>query len=159
MHTDTKRRLFLKLLLANSAVTTALCLGLTTPRLALAAWPKKAFKATTIPTALKILLGSDKTSNKPYATEVKARLHMDDGGTKITVTITTTIPKIDSITLLATSNHTPLVACFKFGGKKVGSLATRIKMEGEGKVVAILKSGDHLFSESVKVDFSGCGCT
>ncbi len=158
MHTDPKRRLFLKYLLANGTITTAICAGLITPHSALAAWPKKAFEATTISTALKTLLGGDETTTRRYATEVKTRPHMDDGGTQVTVTVTTTIPEIDSITLLATSNQTPLVACFKFGGRTIGSLATRIKMKGKGEVIAILKAGDRLFSEQAEVDFSGCGC-
>ncbi|MCP3670442.1 MAG: thiosulfate oxidation carrier protein SoxY [Gammaproteobacteria bacterium] len=158
MRTDLKRRLFLKYLLAKGTITTAICTGLITPHSALAAWPKKAFEATTIPTALNALLGSDKTRTRRYATEVKTRPHMNNSGTQVTVTITTTIPEVDSITLLATSNQTPLVACFNFGGRTIDSLATRIKMEGKGEVIVILKSGDRLFSEQTEVDFSGCGC-
>lgn len=158
MDTDPKRRLFLKYILANGTMTTAICAGLITPHAALAAWPKTAFEATSIPAALKTLLGNNETTAKRYAIEIKTRPHLDDGGTKITVTITTSIPNIDSITLLTTGNQTPLVASFRFGGKTVESLATRIKMKNKGEVIAIIKSGDHLFSETASVDFSSCGC-
>lgn len=158
MHTDNKRRLFLKYLLTNGAMATAAGAGIMTPLTALAAWPKAAFEATSIPTALKTLLGNDKTTSKLYTTEIKARPHLGGGGNQITVSITTTIPDIDSITLLTTNNPTPLVASFKFGGKIIQSLVTRIKMEGKGEVIVILKSGDRLFSESASVDFSSCGC-
>ncbi len=158
MDTDPKRRLFLKYLLAQGSITTAVCAGLITPNSAIASWPKKAFEATSIPNALQALLGQSETSTRRYATEIKARPHLDDGGTKITVSITTSLPDIDSITLLSTSNQTPLVACFKFGGRDVESLTTRIKMEGRGDVITIIKSRDRLFSESTSIDFSSCGC-
>jgi len=158
MHIDPKRRLFLKYLLAKGGMTTAVYAGLIIPGTTIAAWPKTAFEATSIPQALQILLGQNKATTKRYVTEIKARPHLDDGGTKITVSITTSIPDINSITLLTTNNQTPLVASFRFGGKAVESLATRIKMEGKGDVIAIIKSGDHLFSESTSIDFSSCGC-
>ncbi len=126
--------------------------------MALANWPKAAFESTSIPDAMKTLLGSDETISRRFATALKAKPHMDDGGTQITVTVTTSIPRVDSITILATSNPTPLVACFVFGGNPVKSIATRIRMDGKGKVIAIVKSGDRLFKESTDVDFSGCGC-
>ena len=158
MNTDLKRRLFLKYLLVNSAMTTAVCAGLITPRSVLASWPKAAFKATTTSAALQTLLGSDETTSRRFVTEVKARPHLDDGETQVTITVTTVITDIESITLLASSNPRPLVASFRFGGNSVDSLTTRINMDGKGEVIAILKSGNHLFSESVDVDFSGCGC-
>jgi sulfur-oxidizing protein SoxY len=158
MEIDLKRRMLVKCLLTNGIMVTAVCAGLFTPRSVLANWPKAAFEATSIPDVLTTLLGSEKTTDRRFATKVKARPHMDDGGTQVTVTVTTTIPNIDSITLLTTSNPTPLVASFRFGVKTMESLTTRIRMDGKGEVIAIIKSGDRLFSESVDVDFSGCGC-
>jgi sulfur-oxidizing protein SoxY len=158
MDIDRKRRLFLKLLLARGSIATGICAGLIMPGSAIATWPRMAFEATSVPRALNKLLGENKTLTKRYATVVKARPHLDDGGTQITVTVTTSIPDIDSITLLASSNHTPLVASFRFGGATVESLVTRIKMAGKGEVVAIIKSGDRLYKERAAVDFSSCGC-
>lgn len=158
MDIDHKRRMLVKCLLANGVMVTAVCTGLMTPRVVLANWPKVAFEAKNISDALKNLLGSEETTRRRFATELKARPHMDDGGTQVTISVATSLPKVESITILTSSNPTPLVASFRFGSNPVQSIATRIRMDGKGKVIAILKSGDRLFSESVDVDFSGCGC-
>jgi len=158
MDTNPKRRQFLKFLLSRCGMATAVCVGLASPSIVLAIWPRAAFEATSIPAALTSLLGSNTTTTKRYATEVKARPHLADGETQITVSVTTSIPNIDSITLLTTGNPTPLIACFMFSKAMVESLTTRIRMDGKGDVVAIIKSENRLFSESTSVDFSSCGC-
>ena len=156
--TDLKRRLFLKYMLVNSAVATTFCAGLLKPRLALANWPKSAFDATSIPDALTALYGSNETINKRWLTKISARPHMDDGGTQVTINITTRLADVESITILATTNKTPLVATFIFNNKDAAALQTRISMENKGDIITILKSGDRLFSETTEVDFSSCGC-
>ena len=158
MEIDHKRRMLVKYLLTNGVMVTAACAGLITPQVVLANWPKAAFESTSIPDAITTLLGSDETISRRFATVVKAKPHMGDGGTQVTVSVTTTIPHVDSITILTTSNPTPLVASFVFGGNPVKSLVTRIRMDGKGMVITIVKSGDRLFKESTDVDFSGCGC-
>lgn len=158
MEIDHKRRMLVKCLLTNGAMLTAVCAGLMTPRAVLANWPKAAFESTTIPDVLNTLLGSGEASSRRFVTKVKASPHMDEGGTQVTVSIATSLHNVESITVLTTSNPTPLVASFKFGDKPVQSLATRIRMDGKGQVIAIIKSGDRLFSESVEVDFASCGC-
>ena len=45
MHTDAKRRIFLRGSMAASAVGVAVGAGLLTPQAVLAAWPKAAFEA------------------------------------------------------------------------------------------------------------------
>jgi sulfur-oxidizing protein SoxY len=125
----------------------------------LANWPKLAFEATTVLDALNALYGSSDTTNKKWLTNIQVRPHLDDGGTQVTVSITTKITNTDSITILAPNNNQPLVATFKFNNKSVSSLQTRIKMESIGDVIAIIKSGDRLFYEATEVDFTGCGCS
>ncbi len=158
MKTDLRRRLFLKQLLLNSAITSTFCAGLLKPSMVLASWPKSAFEATTVPDALNMLYGTNDTINKKRLTDVQVRPHLDDGGTQVTISITTKITDADSITILAPNNKQPLIATFKFNNKAVASLKTRIKMESIGDVIAIVKSGDRLFYEATEVDFTGCGC-
>jgi sulfur-oxidizing protein SoxY len=159
MRTNQKRRLFLKYLLVNSAITTTFCAGLLRPRVVLASWPKSAFEAATVPDALNSLFGTSETTKKKWLTKIDVRPHLDDGGTQVTVSITTKITDVDSITILTPNNPQPLVATYKFGNKAaVTSLQTRIKMEAIGDVIAIVKSGERLFSEATEVDFTGCGC-
>ncbi len=158
MQTDPKRRLFLKYILVNSAIATTFCAGLLKPRLALANWPKSAFDATSIPDALTALYETNETINKRWLTKIQARPHMDDGGTQVTISITTRLADVESITILASTNKTPLAATFRFHNKDAASLKTRINMESKGEIITILKSGDRLFAETTEVDFSGCGC-
>jgi sulfur-oxidizing protein SoxY len=158
MQTDLRRRLFIKHLLINGALTSAFCAGLLKPGMVLANWPKSAFEASSVPDALNALYGNNETSKKKWITKVQVRPHLDDGGTQVTVSINTKITDADSITILAPNNRKPLVATFKINNKKVPSLQTRIKMEAIGDVIAIVKSGDRLFFEATEVDFTGCGC-
>jgi len=158
MQINHRRRLLTKFILVNSAITTTFCAGLLTPGIVLASWPKSAFEATTVPGALNSLYATNETTKRKGATKISVRPHLDDGGTQVTVSITTTIPNVDSITILTPNNPQPLVATFKFNNKAVASIQTRIKMEAIGDVVAIVKSGDSLFYEATEVDFTGCGC-
>jgi len=158
MQIDHRRRLLTKYLLVNSAITTTFCAGLLRPGMVLASWPKTAFEATTVPSVLNSLFKTNETTKKRGATNITVRPHLDDGGTQVTVHITTTIPDVDSITILTPNNPQPLVATFKFNNKAVASIQTRIKMEAIGDIVAIIKSGDSLFYEATEVDFTGCGC-
>lgn len=158
MQTNIRRRLFLKYMLVNSALTTAFSVGLLKPTIALANWPKTAFEATNISDALNAIYGTTETVNKRWLTKIHARPHIDDGGTQVTVMITTRLTELESITILAPANQNPLVATFNFSNKPVASIQTRINMEGKGEIVAILKSGGRLYRESTEVDFAGCGC-
>ncbi len=158
MQINHKRRLFLKYLLVNSAATTTFCAGLLHPTLVLANWPKSAFEATSVPDALNALYGSNETTNQRRLITLRARPHLGDGGTQVVVRISTMIPGVDSITILAPKNQQPLAASFKFNNKDAASLHTRITMEDKGEIIAILKSGDRLYSETTEVDFAGCGC-
>ncbi len=158
MQTNSQRRLFLKYILVNSALTTTFCAGLLKPGPVLANWPKSAFTANTVPDALNALYGTSKVINEQWLTTIQTRPHLDDGGTQVTVNITTRIPGVDSITILAPNNKRPLVASFKFSNKDAASVQTRITMDDKGEVIAILKSGDRFYSETSDVDFSGCGC-
>ncbi len=158
MQIDHRRRAFLKYLLLNSAITTTFCAGLLKPTQVLANWPKSAFKSTSVTDALNALYGSDKTTSQQRLITLRARPHLGDGGTQVTVRVSTMIPGVDSITILAPNNQQPLAATFKFKNKDAASLHTRITMEDKGEIIAILKSGDRLYSETTEVDFAGCGC-
>ncbi len=128
------------------------------PRIALAIWPRAAFEARSVDAALNALLGSASTKERRYAISIKTRPYADDGGTKVTITVTTSIQDIESVTLIITSNPTPLIACFKFYGEQVEQVTTRTKMEAGGDVMAVIKTSDSLYSHSQKVDLTSCGC-
>jgi sulfur-oxidizing protein SoxY len=157
MSTEMKRRIFLKRSLAASAVGIAAGAGLLAPQQILAAWNNAAFEAKKLPDALNALLGSaDLTESAEIA--VKAP-DIAENGAVVPVTITSTIPGAESISIIASNNPVPLVANFILGKGATGFAATRIKMGKTGDVIAIVKVGDKLYSakKEVKVTIGGCG--
>ena len=152
-----KRRTFLQGAATGAMVSVALGAGLLSPRLVLAAWPKAAFEAKSVGEALKDLLGSDQTTASDAIT-VKAP-DIAENGAVVPVTISTTLPDVESISIVAEKNGTPLTSSFILGKTTEGYISTRIKMGKTSKVIAVVKAGGKLYSASkeVKVTIGGCG--
>ena len=152
-----KRRLFLKGTLASSTLSVAIAAGLITPQTVLAAWPKKAFAAKDINGALQASFAdSDYTpSNK---IKIKAP-DIAENGAVVPITITTSLPNVENIVILAAKNSTPLTSSYQFGAATQGFLSTRIKMGKTSDVIVIVKAGGKLYSaqKEVKVTIGGCG--
>jgi sulfur-oxidizing protein SoxY len=154
---DAKRRILLKGSLAAGAVGVAVGAGLLTPRMVLAAWPEAAFQAKEVDAALESLLGSS-SHEANDAIKIKAP-DIAENGAVVPVTIETDMEGVSSISIFATGNTSPLVASFDMGDNAVGFVSTRIKMAKTADVVAVVKSGDQVFSSAkeVKVTIGGCG--
>jgi len=155
--TDPKRRILLQGSLAAGAVGAAVGTGLLTPRAVLAAWPESAFTAEQLDDALKELLG---TSTYEASDRVKLKApDIAENGAVVPVTVEAEVEGVDSISIVATGNQTPLVASFNLGADTLGSVSTRIKMAKTATVIALVKAGDQLMSASkeVKVTIGGCG--
>ncbi|WP_089727332.1 thiosulfate oxidation carrier protein SoxY [Candidatus Thiosymbion oneisti] len=155
--TDPKRRILLQGSLAAGAVGAAVGTGLLTPRAVLAAWPESAFTAKQLDDALKELLGTN-----TYEPSDRVKLKAPDiaeNGAVVPVTVEADVEGIDSISIIATGNQTPLVASFNLGAGALGFVSTRIKMAKTATVVALVKAGDQVLSASkdVKVTIGGCG--
>jgi len=157
MSTDMKRRIFLKRSLAASAVGIAASAGLLAPQQVLAAWPKAAFEAKDVPTALNSLLGSG-TAEPSDAIKIKAP-DIAENGAVVPITVDTSLEGVESIAIIASANPVPLVANFKLGKGASGFVSTRIKMGKTGDVVGVVKAGGKLYSarKGVKVTIGGCG--
>ncbi len=152
-----KRRVFLKGTLAGSAVAVAVGAGLLSPRQVLAAWPNAAYEAKTVQDALKNLFGNDLT-DASSAIDIKAP-EIAENGAVVPVTIETSLKNVESISIVAEKNPTPLVASFTFLANTKPMISTRIKMGQTGNVIAVVKSGGKLYSarKEVKVTIGGCG--
>ncbi len=152
-----KRRIFLKGTLAGSAVAAAVGAGLLTPSQVLAAWPKDAFEATSVDDALSKLLGAADTTESGDI-EIKAP-EIAENGAVVPVTINAKMDGIESITIVAAANNTPLTSTFNLSSNTNGLIGTRIKMGKSSDVVAIVKAGGKLYkaSRQVKVTIGGCG--
>jgi len=154
---NSTRRVLLKGSMAVGALGVAVGAGLLTPRAVLAAWPETAFKAKTVPEALKALTGSDAPAE---SADIKIKApDIAENGAVVPVTITTSIDNVESISLIAANNPVPLVASYNLGDGAQGFVSTRIKMGKSGDVIAVVKSGSKLYSanKGVKVTIGGCG--
>jgi sulfur-oxidizing protein SoxY len=151
------RRSLLKGTLAASAAGVAISAGLLTPRVAMAAWSKKAFEAKNVDSALTASMGSASMTN---SSKVKLKApDIAENGAVVPVTITSSIPNVESIGILVANNAQPLTATFNLGATTEADISTRIKMGKTSDVIAIVKAGGKLYStkKQVKVTIGGCG--
>jgi sulfur-oxidizing protein SoxY len=154
--TSMKRRTFLKGSIATGAIGVAVGAGLLTPQMVLAAWPKAAFEATSVDDALSGLFGSASLTGSDQI-KIKAP-DIAENGAVVPIQVTTDLAA-ESISIIAEKNASPLAASFILGSDTEGYVSTRIKMGKTASVIAIVKSGDKLFStgKEVKVTIGGCG--
>ena len=66
---------------------------------------------------------------------------------------------IESIAIVASANAQPLTSTYTLSSASEPFVSTRIKMAKTSDVVAVVKTGDGLYSarKSVKVTIGGCG--
>jgi sulfur-oxidizing protein SoxY len=150
------RRTLLKRTLAVGAVSVAASAGLLAPGQVLAAYPKAAFAAKDTAGALSAALGSSGYENSGDI-KIKAP-DIAENGSVVPVTVSTGLSNVESISILAESNATPLIASFNLTDAQP-YVSTRIKMGKTGNVVAVVKSGGKLYANTkeVKVTIGGCG--
>jgi len=154
---NNQRRILLKGSLAASAVGVAVGSGLLTPRMVLAAWPEEAFGAKTLGDAVKALTGADEITESE---DVKLGVpEIAENGAVVPVKVSTSIEGVESISVIAVNNPSPLIASIDLGEGAEGFVSTRIKMGKSGDVVAVVKANGKLYSakKEVKVTIGGCG--
>jgi len=152
-----KRRTFLKGSVAAGAVGAAVGAGLLTPRMVLAAWPSTAFEATSVDAALDSLMGSHQLEGSDKIA-IRAP-DIAENGAVVPVSVTTDIANVESISIIAEKNASPLTASFILGAGTEGFVSTRIKMGKTSSVIAVVKADGKLYStgKEVKVTIGGCG--
>lgn len=151
------RRFLLKGTLAASATGFAISAGLLTPKAVFAAWPKAAFEAKDVDSALSASMGSASTSE---SNKIKLKApDIAENGAVVPITIESGISGTESISILVPKNAAPLTATFNLGASTEGYVSTRIKMGKTSDVIAVVKAGGKLFSakKQVKVTIGGCG--
>ncbi len=152
-----ERREFLKGAVVGGVVAVGAALF---PHALLAEWPKAAFEGKSDGEALqnlKSLLGATDASDSPDI-EIKAP-DIAENGAVVPVMVNTTIPNVQSISIIGEKNPIPLVAVFKFPdpAMSVGSVSTRIKMGTTSNVIAVVQAGGKLFKakKEVKITIGG----
>ena len=149
-----QRRLVFKGLLSCSllAVTSLI------PTLSLAAWPKKAFKATTLNSAIEQLENGIEPE-KSSKIKIKAP-KLAENGSIVWIEVTTTLEDVESISILVEKNPSPLAAKFLISSGTEAYIYTRIKMRESSPVIALVKTGDgklYTAQRDIKVTLGGCG--
>lgn len=121
-----------------------------------AGWPADAFKQKSQADTLKSLYG--KTA------EVSDKVKLDapeiaENGAVVPISVSTTLPKVTSISLMVAENPNALAASYKIPEGTVPAVSNRVKMAKTSMVVAVVESDGKLYSASkeVKVTVGGCG--
>ena len=151
------RRTFLRATMAAGTVAVAASAGLLSPRTVLAAWPKNAFEAKAVEDALKHLVGDTNTVESDQIT-VEAP-DIAENGAVVSVSVKTTLPNPEQISVLVPKNTSPLCSSYKFSDAMGDFVTGRIKMRESSDVIAVVKAGGklHTARKPVKVTLGGCG--
>ncbi len=154
---DTQRRKFLTGALALGGLGTAVGLGVLAPSRALAKWQEEAIMTTSLEDGLDRVLGGS-----TYQESDKVQLdapEVAENGETVPVSVETSLPDVESVTLYVTENNAPISAVFELGRRARPRIAQRIQMADTSEVVAVVKSGGELYgtSRQVQVTVGGCG--
>ncbi len=150
------RRKFLK---TASFVGAAVTVGgaVLTPQRALAAYNKAAFEAREVDGALAASLGSSQHSASDAVT-LKAP-DIAENGAVVPITVSASMGNVDAISIIASANPQPLTSTYQLSASCEPFVSTRIKMSKTADIVAVVKAGGKLYSQTkeVKVTIGGCG--
>jgi len=150
------RRTFLK---TTAATGSAVALGSLLPASALADWPQSAFQAKTLDEALNALFETQGLEVADDKIHIKAP-EIAENGRVVPIQVSTHgLADLQSISIFAEKNPSPLVAKFNLSNTAEGYVSTRIKMSETSNVRAIVKAGGKLYTSAreVKVTIGGCG--
>jgi sulfur-oxidizing protein SoxY len=151
------RRKFLKSTALFSATAAAIGAGLLAPGRAIAAYMADAFEASDVSSALKAAVGSDAHT---ASSEIKLKApDIAENGAVVPITVSSTLPNVDSITILAPKNPSPMTSTYMLQNGAEAFISTRIKLGKTSDIIAVVRSNGQLFSatKEVKVTIGGCG--
>lgn len=82
-----------------------------------------------------------------------------ENGAVVPITVVSTLPGIEQISILVAKNPSPLAASFTILPGTEGRVTTRVKMGGTSNVIALIKADGKFYrsSKEVKVTAGGCG--
>ncbi len=150
------RRTFLQNTMGTGAIAVAASCGLLVPGSILAAWNSAAFDAKDLGAAM----GAAGESSAVASDKIKIKApDIAENGAVVPVTISSTLANVESISVYAEKNGTPLAATFKLAKNAEAYIATRIKMGKTSNVIAVVTAGGKKYKahKEVKVTIGGCG--
>lgn len=124
---------------------------------AFAEWPSNVFADKNKNNVIEQLYGSSSVEETSLIT-FKAPPIAESGAT-VPVTVKTSLPNVESVSILVDENPNPLAAYFHLNSGNNGYVSTRIKLAKKSNVTAIVKANGKLYSSRryVKVTKGGCG--
>jgi sulfur-oxidizing protein SoxY len=132
-------------------------LGLLQSGAALAEWNKSAFSAKSMDEALNAL-GVIVPENNAASIQLTVP-EIAENGAVVPVTVSSTLPNVEQISILVDKNPNVLAANFTIPAGTEGLVTTRVKMGQTASVVALVKADGKFYrvSKEVKVTAGGCG--
>ena len=158
---DANRREILKAGGGATVMALAVAAGLLRPQDVLAqsaGWNKAAFDTKTFADAVKALGGTPATENKGVQF-TNPTPDIAENGAVVPVTVTSSLPKTESIAILVEKNPNILTANFAIPAGTDPFVSTRVKMGQTSDVYALVKAdGKYYFAKKeIKVTIGGCG--
>jgi sulfur-oxidizing protein SoxY len=152
-----KRRKFLISSIWAGTSISAIATGLLIPQRVLGAYAADAFAAKDTDAALMSATGSKQLSESDQI-KLKAP-DIAENGAVVPITISSKLPNVESISIIATANPFPLTSTYQLSDMSEAYVSTRIKLGKTTNVVAVVKSNGKLYSatKEVKVTIGGCG--
>ncbi|HEX4944012.1 MAG TPA: thiosulfate oxidation carrier protein SoxY [Usitatibacteraceae bacterium] len=120
------------------------------------AWNKAAFETKNMADTVKAMGGAAATESKEIAI---ASPDIAENGAVVPFTISSRLPKTESIALLVEKNPSALAASFTIPAGTEAGITTRVKMGQTSNVIALVKADGKFYytAKEVKVTLGGCG--
>ncbi|NJD87401.1 MAG: thiosulfate oxidation carrier protein SoxY [Betaproteobacteria bacterium] len=120
------------------------------------AWNKAAFETKSMADTVKAMGGAGATESKDI---VITSPDIAENGAVVPFTISSRLPKTESIALLVEKNPSVLAANFNIPAGTEAGVTTRVKMGQTSNVTALVKADGKFFytTKEVKVTLGGCG--
>lgn len=131
--------------------------GLISPREARAAWNQAAFGAKGVDNVVKSLGGTGAAPTT--AVSWGSTPEIAENGAVVPISVTSNLPKTESISILVEKNPNSLAASFTIPAGTDPTVTTRVKMGETSQVHALVRADGRYFvaTREVKVTLGGCG--
>lgn len=154
------RREMLKAGSGATVMALAVSAGLLRPEeaFAQATWNKAAFETKSFADTLKALGGATATEN-PGVRFASPTPDIAENGALVPITVTSSLPKTESIAILVEKNPNALAANFNVLAGMDPFISTRVKMGQTSDIYALVKADGRYYyaKKEVKVTIGGCG--
>lgn len=143
---------------ALKSICTGAILALSKTVYAARDWPQALFKSDNSEDVIKDLSQSSATVQSQ---DIHIKVpEIAENGAVVPITISSSLPDIETISILVDNNPTPLTSTFILSKHAVAKVSTRVKMAASSNVIALVsnRQGQHFTaSKNIKVTIGGCG--